>query len=58
MHRDAHFDYVLHYDCSYDDQLLVEYRVKCNEGDAAFVNVTYMDIEGPETCHDPMGNPK
>ena len=43
---------------SYDDQLLVDYRVKCKEGDLAFLIMTYMDIEGRETCRDSMGNPK
>ena len=42
----------------YDDQLLVEYRVKCKEGDLTFFNVTTLDLEGPDTCRDPMGNPK
>ena len=45
MHRDFIFIMALHY--SYDDQLLVDYRVKCGENKLAFFNVTSLDIEGP-----------
>ena len=37
---------ILPLSCSYDDQLLVDYRVKCREGDLAFFNVTTLDLQG------------
>ena len=42
---------------SYDDQLLVEYNVKCREDQLAFFNITTMDLEG-RTCIDEDGNEK
>ena len=42
----------------YDDQLLLDFQVKCKEGDLAFFRLTSLDLEGPDTCRDPMGNPK
>ena len=37
---------ILPLSCSYDDQLLVDFRVKCREGDLAFFNVTTLDLQG------------
>ena len=42
---------------SYDDQLLVEYKVQCRANQLAFFNITTMDLEG-RTCIDEDGNPK
>lgn len=36
---------------SYDDQLLVEYIVRCAEGQLAYFNITDLDMEG-RVCED------
>lgn len=43
---------------SYDNQLLMEYKVKCGDNELAFFNVTDIDIEGNETCNDREGHPR
>ena len=46
------------YQCSYDNQLLVEFRVRCKPGQLAFFNVTDMNVQGRECCVDKAGNKK
>ena len=40
--------------CSYDNQLLAEYKVQCSPGELAFINITDMDIE-EGNCIDDQG---
>ena len=37
--------------------MLMEYQIKCKEGELAFFNLTDMDLQGKD-CFDDMKNPK
>ena len=42
----------------YDNQLLVEYRVRCAEGQLAYFNITALDMQGMDDCKDDEGHNK
>ena len=40
----------------YDNQLLVEYRVRCAENQLAYFNITALNMQGIDDCKDDDGN--
>ena len=40
----------------YDNNLLVEYHVECESDELVFINMTHLNLQGPEDCQDEDGN--